>query len=32
LKRWIERPRLPVTPAVPKYAALPQTVSNAGPL
>jgi exopolysaccharide production protein ExoZ len=32
LKRWIERPRLPVTSAVPKYAALPQTVGNAGPL
>src|SRR5262249_34839494 len=32
LKRWIERPRLPVTRAMPKYAALPQPVSNAGSL
>jgi exopolysaccharide production protein ExoZ len=32
LKRWIERHRLPVTPAMPKYAALPQTVGNAGSL
>src|SRR4029434_7997689 len=32
LKRWIERPRLPVTPAMPKYAALPQTAGNAGSL
>jgi len=32
LKRWIERPRLPVAPAMPKYAALPQPAGNAGSL